>query len=119
MRTGPTNTVLQGLIADLRKTASVNKIDLWFRIADDLEKPSRQRRAVNLSRLARNTAADEIVIVPGKVLGSGLMTHKITVAAWSFSEGARKSIADAKGKCLSIPQLMKDKPDGKNVRIIG
>jgi len=119
MRTGPTNTLLQQLVLELRKQASVQKADLWARIAEDLVKPTRQRRSVNVSRLARNTAADETVIVPGKVLGSGELAHKITVAAWDFSAGARKRITDAKGKCISISQLLKEKPDGKNVRIIG
>ena len=119
MRTGPTNPVLQALIQDLRKQASVSKVDLWAAIADDLSKPTRQRRSVNVSRLSRNTAAGETVIVPGKVLGSGMLPHNIVVAAFDFSAGARKRITDAKGKCLTISQLLKDKPDGKNVRIIG
>ena len=119
MRTGPTNPLLQALIQDLRKHASVNKADLWASIAEDLGKPTRQRRSVNISRLARNTSAGETVIVPGKVLGSGILPHAVTVAAWDFSSGARKRILDAKGKCLTIPQLIKEKPDGKNVRIIG
>jgi large subunit ribosomal protein L18e len=119
MGTGPTNPLLQALILDLRKQASVSKVDLWARIAEDLGKPTRHRRSVNVSRLARNTAAGETVIVPGKVLGSGLLNHGITVAAWDFSEGARKRITESKGKCLTIAQLLKEKPDAKNVRIIG
>jgi large subunit ribosomal protein L18e len=110
---------LQALIQDLRKNATVNKADLWSSIAEDLSKPTRGRRSVNVSRLARNTAAGEVVIVPGKVLGSGILPHSLTVAAWDFSEGARRRIMEAKGKCITIPQLIKENPTGKNVRIIG
>ena len=119
MRTGPSNEHLQTLIQDLRHHASQKKAPFWRRIAEDLEKPTRQRRNVNVSRLARNTAANEVVIVPGKVLGSGIVSHGITVAAWSFSEGARKKITESKGKCITIQELLKEKPDGKDVRIIG
>ena len=43
-RTGPTNKNTQLLIQLLRKEASTQKADLWKRIADDLEKPTRIRR---------------------------------------------------------------------------
>jgi large subunit ribosomal protein L18e len=48
-----------------------------------------------------------------------VLPHSVVVAAWDFSEGARKQIAAAKGKCITIDELIKQKPDGKNVRIIG
>ncbi len=44
-------------------------------------------------------------------------SHDLTVAAWSFSSSARKSIMDAKGKCITINELVKTAP--KNIRIIG
>lgn len=119
MRTGPTNTITQELIASLRKESSVSKIALWSRIADDLEKPTRQRRVVNLSRLSRSTKANEVVIVPGKVLGSGVLGHNVTIAALSFSGGARERIESVKGKALTISELLKQKPDVKQIRIIG
>jgi len=119
MRTGPTNTITQELIASLRKESSVSKTALWSRIADDLEKPTRQRRVVNLSRLSRSTKANEVVIVPGKVLGSGVLVHNVTIAALSFSGGARERIESVKGKALTISELLKQKPDVKQIRIIG
>ncbi len=103
----------------LIKALRVSKSDAWLRVADDLEKPTRQRREVNLSRLERVTSSDEVIVVPGKVLGSGVLSHSVTIAAWSFSDGARKRIEIAKGTCLSISQLLKKQPDAKNVRIIG
>jgi large subunit ribosomal protein L18e len=119
MRTGPTNTTTVELIASLRKESSVSKAALWSRIADDLEKPTRQRRVVNLSRLTRYTNANEVVIVPGKVLGSGVLGHNVTVAALAFSGGAKERIESAKGKALTITELLKQKPDVKKIRIIG
>jgi large subunit ribosomal protein L18e len=92
---------------------------MWARIANDLEMPTRKRRVVNLSRLNRFTKADETVIVPGKVLGSGILAHNLTIAAFAFSDGARERITQAKGKCLTIPELLKQNPKGKDIRIMG
>jgi large subunit ribosomal protein L18e len=118
-RTGPTNQHAQELIASLRKESATQKAGLWSRIAQDLEMPTRKRRVVNLSRLNRFTKANETIIVPGKVLGSGMLEHSIVVAAFSFSQGAKERIEQAKGKCLTIPELLRQNPKGKDIRIIG
>jgi large subunit ribosomal protein L18e len=118
-RTGPSNEHIVALIAQLRKESASQKAGLWTRIAEDLELPTRKRRVVNLSRLNRFTKANETVIVPGKVLGSGLLEHSIVVAAFAFSDGAKERIEQAKGKCITIAELLKQNPKGKDVRIIG
>jgi large subunit ribosomal protein L18e len=118
-RTGPSNEHMVALIAQLRKESASQKAGLWTRIAEDLELPTRKRRVVNLSRLNRFTKANETVIVPGKVLGSGLLEHSIVVAAFAFSDGAKERIEQAKGKCITIIELLKQNPKGKDVRIIG
>jgi large subunit ribosomal protein L18e len=59
------------------------------------------------------------VVVPGKVLGAGKIGHPVNVGAFAFSERARSKILEAKGKCLSISDLMKKNPKGANVKIIG
>ena len=118
-RTGPTNKNTQLLIQLLRKESSTQKADLWKRIADDLEKPTRQRREVNLSRISRFTKPQETIIVPGKVLGSGALAHSITIAAFAFSGSSQQKITEAKGKLLTIQELVKQNPKGKNVRILG
>lgn len=117
-RTGPTNEHLQELISLLKKESALQKADLWNRIALDLELPTRKRRVVNVSRINRFTKDNETVIVPGKVLGSGNLDHKVNVAALSFSSDAKNQI-EQKGKCLTIQELLKNNPKGKDVRILG
>ncbi|TAL55725.1 MAG: 50S ribosomal protein L18e [Nanoarchaeota archaeon] len=118
MRTGPTNPQLQQLITELRTAAFSQQNMLLKRIADDLERPTNQRRIVNLSRINRHTVEDDLVVVPGKVLGSGELGHKLTVAAWKFSDGAAEKVTAAKGKAISLADLLKSK-DLKKVKIIG
>ena len=114
-----TNEELQSLIVSLRKAATEGEVKLWKRIASDLSKPTRQRRAVNLSRIDRFTKDNDVVIVPGKVLSSGDINHKIQVAAFTFSKAAKEKIAQAKGNAISISELLKSNPKGKGIKIIG
>jgi large subunit ribosomal protein L18e len=118
-RTGPTNPVIQELIQSLRKESTISQAALWDRVADDLEKPTRQRRVVNISRIALYTKPNETIVVPGKVLGSGVLQHSVVVAALSFSDGAKERIEQAKGKAISIEQLLKQKPKAKDLKLLG
>jgi large subunit ribosomal protein L18e len=118
-RSGTTNENLKGLVLNLKKNSHSREAKIWKRVASDLEKPSRQRRVVNLSRLNRFTKENETVVVPGKVLGAGSISHSIVIAALAFSGNARQQIEKANGKCITIPELLKQNPKGKDVRIIG
>jgi len=88
-------------------------------VADRLSRSRRRRIAVNVSRLNRYTKEGETAVVPGKVLGAGKIDHPLHVAAFAFSEQARLKILKAKGKCLSILELVERNPKGTNVKIIG
>jgi large subunit ribosomal protein L18e len=120
MRTSKTtNNDLKLLISELRKVSSVEEVALWKRIATDLSKPTRQRRAVNLSRINKFTKENDVVVVPGKVLSVGDIDHKLEIAAYQFSEAAKNKIESAKGKVITLPELLKSNPKGKGIKIIG
>ena len=118
-RTGPTNIVLLKLVAELKKRSNEQEAEIWRRVADDLERPTRQRRVVNLSSISRYTKENEIIVVPGKVLGSGDLEHKLTISAFQFSDGAKEKIEKAGSKIVPLLELSKDNPSGKGIRIIG
>lgn len=113
-----TNPELVKLVQDLKKKSRENKTELWRSIAKRLSVSNRSRTAVNVSRLNRYTKEGETVAVPGKVLGAGNPDHAITVAAFAFSDLAKAKIVKAKGKCLSIRDLMEKNPTGKNVKVM-
>lgn len=117
-RVKPTNPELLTVIRSLRKKARESNAPIWLDVADHLSSSRSRRIAVNLSRLNRHTRAKETVVVPGKVLGAGNLDHPISVAAFSFSTQARLKISKAKGKCLSISDLLKANPKGSNVKIM-
>jgi large subunit ribosomal protein L18e len=114
-----TNHITKQLIAELKQTARKENAKIWRRIAVDLEKPTRQRRKVNVYKISKIAQDGEVVIVPGKVLGTGDISHKVTVAAHTFSRQAVEKINNAGGKVLKINDIMKQNPKGKNVRILG
>jgi large subunit ribosomal protein L18e len=118
-RTGPSNEHTQQLIIGLKKIALKEKSALWKRVASDLERATRQRRIVNIYKLDKYAKEGETIIVPGKVLGVGELTHKLNVAAFTFSQQAVAKINEAGGQTLAISELLKQNPKGKNVRILG
>lgn len=118
MRTGSTNPELMNLITQLKTLAIQENKKLWKRVASDLEKPTRSRRAVNLIRIDKYAKEDEIALVPGKVLAGGDLTKKTTIAAYQFSGQALDKINKV-GKAITIKELMKLNPKANKVRIIG
>jgi large subunit ribosomal protein L18e len=113
------NERLLKLIGYLKKKAHENQAPIWKDVAKRLEKPSKSWAEVNIRRLAKHAKKGDTIIVPGKLLGSGTLSTSVTVAAYSFSETARSKIRDSGGKSISIPELVKRNPKGKNIRIIG
>ena len=118
-RTGPTNNELQSLIVELKKKSAEQNANLWQRIASDLERPTRERRVVNLSKISRYTEDNDVVVVPGKVLGAGNLDTKVTISAYQFSNGAKEKIEQAGGKTVSLLELCKSSPKGKTIKILG
>ncbi|MDQ4101354.1 MAG: 50S ribosomal protein L18e [Thermoproteota archaeon] len=113
------HTAIDNTIWTLRKAFKKNKAPIWRALEEELEGPRANRREINISRLAQITRADEVVVVPGKVLGTGSLGHKLTVCAFSMSEGAAKKIIDSGGNVVTFDDLINMHPDGKGVRIVG
>jgi len=112
-----TNPRLRNLIADLKATARDGGSEVWSDVADRLENPRSTHAEVNLGRIERYAREDETVVVPGKVLGSGVLEKEVTVAAVDFSSTAETKI-DQVGETLRLEQALDRNPDGSDVRVI-
>ena len=108
---------LEELVKKLKKAAKENNAPVWRKIALELEKPTRKRREVNIFKIDRYAKEGETVVVPGKVLGVGELSKKVVIAAYRFSEKARKKIME-KGEIIEIEELLRKNPKGSNIRII-
>jgi large subunit ribosomal protein L18e len=117
-RTGPTNEHLHSLIVELKKKAIEADVPMFKRLAYELERPTRSRKIVNLSRINMNTEKDDFVVIPGKVLGSGDLDHPVTIAAYKVSSSALGKISSSKSKVVSINDLVKNGIKGKKIRIM-
>jgi large subunit ribosomal protein L18e len=113
-----TNPELIQLISLLKKESREKQASIWLDIAEYLSKSRSQRVAVNLSKINRNTKRADMVVVPGKILGSGSINHAVTVASFGASEKAKAKLVAAKAKYVSIPELLEKNPKGANVKII-
>ncbi len=111
--TGPSNYYVRKLARDLHQT----KKRIYRQISDKLMKPRRLKIEANLYRINKNTKKDEIIVVPGKVLGIGALDHKLTIACLHYSLSAKKKIESSGSKLISIEELLKQNPKGKNVKI--
>lgn len=105
-------------LAELLKKLQMAKKPFWKSLAYELSKPRRQRAAVNISKLDKYANDISVFVVPGKVLGTGNVTKKYTVAAFSFSGSAKTLIASAGGKILTINELYSSNPDAKDLVMI-
>ncbi len=117
-RTGPTNPVLRKLIEELRKKGYEIGSPFLIDLAEKLNKPRRQRVEVNIADIERHAKKNETIVVPGVVLGYGKLTKPVKVAAWRFSKPAKEKILNAKGKVMTIEELVKENPKGSGVRIM-
>ena len=113
------NSTLVKTIAELKEASRKNDAPLWRSIATKLEGSSRNWPSVNVSKLEYNVNKNGKAIIPGKLMGTGIVTKKMTVAAYSFTESAREKINSAGGKCLTYNELIKKAPKGTDVVVIG
>ena len=116
--TTKTNPRYSALVSTLKEMSRANGANVWRDIANRLESPSNNFAEVNISKINRYTQDGDTVIVPGKVLGSGVLNQKISVAAIKFSGAAEEKITGADGVCMTIEELVQQNPEGKKVRIL-
>ena len=113
-----TNPKLRKLTEDLYKQGYEEKNKFLINLAKKLDKPTRQRAEVNLSRLQRVCKENDSVVVPGSVLAAGLLSKPLTVSAFRFSANSKDKIKKAGGTTLTIRELIKRNPKGTKVRLI-
>jgi large subunit ribosomal protein L18e len=113
------NTMIDNTLWTLRLAFKKSKAPIWRAIERELAGPRANRREINVGTLEEISKSGEILVIPGKVLGTGNLTQKLTVCAFSISESAARKVISAGGKVINFEELIKKNPDGKGVRIIG
>ncbi len=110
---GPSNYYHRKLIRELWKT----KRRIWKKVSKKLASPRSNKIEANLYRINQKTKVDDVIVIPGKVLGNGELNHKLTIACLECSNHAKKKIEQSGSKLLSINELLEQNPEGKNIKI--
>ena len=114
-----TNQVVIRMAKELKKASAKNDAPIWAKLAKYALKPSVARRDINLNRIGQLTKENDIVVFPGKVLGTGKIPHKITLCSFSISNSAATKIIENGGKIISYSELIETNPTGKGVVLLG
>lgn len=109
--TAKTNPTLRQTIQATLKDKS------WFPLAKMLSGSTKKYPSYNLSEISE-LAKDGIVVIPGKVLGSGTITKKVSVYALSFSSSAQEKLSKAKIESGSILELVEKNKKATGVQIL-
>ena len=107
------------MVKDLKQASKKNESPIWSRLAELAMKSSSSRRVVNLTRINKSTKDNDVLFVPGKVLGTGNLSHKIILGSFSISTTAAQKIIKNGGKIMEYSDMIKKYPTGKDVIIFG
>lgn len=119
MKNVKTNPEIIDLIRELKIAGRERKEDIWRDVADRLERSRARAAQVNVGKLSKIVGSGEIALVPGKVLGAGIIDRSISVAALSFSDSAYQKLLASGSEAISIGELLKNDPDVRRIRIVG
>lgn len=111
------NPIRTKLIEDIRNINKEN-YGIWKSVSEELSKVRKNRRVVNLWKINKFTKEGDVVVVPGNVLAHGELDHKVTIAAFKFSDKAKEKI-EKTGRVVSILDIIKENKKGSNIKIIG
>jgi len=112
------STELSDMIRFLKIKGRENKARIWSIAADQLSRPRRARTVLNVNHVSRSTEPDSLVLVPGKLLGSGAINHRVVIGAFEYSEAAREKVERAGGECMALKDFVTRYPKGSNVTMM-
>src|SRR2546427_12046557 len=101
------NPLRKSVAVMLERKGRKEKAAIWKEASETLLTTSSSSVEVNLGHLSGIVSKATAVLVPGKALGSGLLTRKLVVGTYSFSGAARKTIQDAGGQAPEVDDLLK------------
>ena len=61
----------------LKKASKENDAPIWAKVANYVQKSRSNQKIVNLTRIDQKTEDGNAVIITGKILGTGSISHKV------------------------------------------
>ena len=94
------------------------KNEKWLEVASVLSGSTRRQHSVNLDKIEKQSKAEDIVVVLGKVLSLGEITKKIKVVALGFSEKAKEKLLKSGCEVRLLKDEITDNKEAKAVKIV-
>lgn len=113
------NPIVYRTARELKKASTLHHAPIWAKLAEYALKPSSARRNINLKRIGQLTKDNDVVVFPGKVLGTGSVQHSITLFSFSISARALSKIKDAGGRVVTHTSLIDSNPTGRGIVLLG
>ena len=107
------------LVKELKSASKKNEAPIWSKIAKNVLKSNSNKRTINLKKIDALTDDGSAVVISGKVLGTGNLSHKVLVSSFSISNSAAKKIKESGGEVLQFSDMIDRFPTGKGVKIVG
>ena len=105
-----TNQELFDTIRACRKVANSKGIGAYAKIADELSRSASQRAEVNLDKIEKLAKTGDVVVIPGKVLATGILSKKVSIVAFSASDSALDKIKASGSTFTKLQEYVNNKP---------
>tara|TARA_B100000929_G_scaffold289422_1_gene280027 strand:- start:2937 stop:3281 length:345 start_codon:yes stop_codon:yes gene_type:complete len=112
------NNLVQ-LVKELKSASKKNEAPIWSKIAKNALKSNSNKKTINLKKIDKLTDDGNAVVISGKILGTGKLSHKVLISSFSISNSAAKKIKESGGEILQFSDMIQRFPSGKGVKIIG
>ena len=113
------NPIIKETLEKLGKASKEKNKPFWSNVLEVISSSNSRRPVVNVGKISQLTKENDVVLIPGKILGDGFVDHAVTVGALFMSKSAGKKIMTAGGSVLSLVEFVEKYPDGSGVIIIG
>ncbi|MEM1535229.1 MAG: 50S ribosomal protein L18e [Candidatus Pacearchaeota archaeon] len=113
-----TDLLLRKLIYKLKSSKS----EFWVNVARLLARPRSKAIEVNIKKLNQalkeEAEGEKIFLVPGKVLGFGVLEKPIRLACYKISNSAKSQLAQNGSELLSIEQVYEKNKSGEGIKLV-
>ena len=80
------------LVKELKNASKKNDAPIWSKIAENALKSNSNKKTINLKKIEQLTNDGNAVIISGKVLGTGNLSHKVLSLHFQFQALPQKKL---------------------------
>ncbi len=105
-------------IDTLVKVSRENSSVIWRDIAERLSGGNRRYASINVGKINKLSKDGDVIIVPGSVLGTGIISKKVTLSALRISKSAMIKLQKSGSSFKTLKELALENPRIKDPRIM-